>query len=203
MPAFEGLQAEIKVRHYSPKTLKNYSSWLGKFQTFTKSKPLASLSDTDIKEFLTFLAVKRNVAASTQNQAFNALLFFFRHVMKKEPGELKDIVRAKRRPYIPVVLSRREIDCILENLTYPYDLIVKLLYGCGLRLFECLNPRVNNFNLDGCILTVHDGKGKKDRTMPLPERLIPQMRSQLVNTMIYTHTIKSRPLKEARSTLDF
>jgi integrase len=164
---------------------------------------LASLSDTDIKEFLIFLAVKRNVAASTQNQAFNALLFFFRHVMKKEPGELKDIVRAKRRPSIPVVLSRRKIDGILENLTYPYDLIVKLLYGCGLRLFECLHLRVNNFNLDGCILTVHDGKGKRDRTMPLPERLIPQIRSQLVNSMIYTHAIKSRTLKEARSPLDF
>jgi integrase len=100
--------------------------------------------------------------------------------MKKEPGELKDIVRPKRRPSIPVVLSRREIDGILENLTYPYDLIVKLLYGRGLRLFECLNLRVNNFNLDGCILPVHDGKGKKDRTMPLPERLIPQIRSQLI-----------------------
>lgn len=169
------MHAEIKVRHYSPKTLKNYSSWLSKFQTFTKSKPLTSLSDRDIKEFLTFLAVRKNVAASTHNQAFNALLFFIRHVMKKEPGELKDVVRAKRRPYIPVVLSRREVDSILEHLDYPYDLIVKLLYGCGLRLFECLNLRVNNFNLDGCILTVHDGKGKKDRTMPLPERLLSQI----------------------------
>lgn len=128
-PVFDELHAEIKLRHYSPKTLKSYSSWLAKFQAFTKSKPVASLNDADIKAFLTFLAVKKSVAASTQNVAFNALLFFFRHVLKKEPGELKNIARAKRRPYIPVVLSRQEIDRIFQYLSHPYDLIAKLLYG--------------------------------------------------------------------------
>ena len=77
-----------------------------------------------------------------------------------------------------MVLSREEIDAITENLFYPYDLVVKLLYGCGLRLFECLNLRLNNFNFDHCILTVHDGKGKKDRTMPLPEKILPQIHKQ-------------------------
>ena len=96
--AFASLRDEIMVRQYSPKTLKNYSMWLGRFQAFTKSKPLESISDEDYKDFLTFLAVERNVAASTQNQAFNALLFFFRHVMKREPGEIKGAVRAKQKP---------------------------------------------------------------------------------------------------------
>ena len=96
--------------------------------------------------------------------------FFFRHVLKKEPGNLKDTVRAKTKPYIPVVLSRNEIDSILKNLSHPYNLIVKLLYGCGLRLFECLNLRVHCFNIYSCILTIHDGKGYKDRTVPLPKQ---------------------------------
>jgi len=71
------------------------------------------------------------------------------------------VVRAKRKPYIPVVLSRQEIDRVTVNLGHPYDLIVKLLYGCGLRLSECMKLRVHNFNFDQGILTVHDGKGKR------------------------------------------
>jgi len=78
-----------------------------------------------------------------------------------------------------VVLSRREIDAVLKHLEYPYDVVVKLLYGCGLRLFECLQLRVHNFNFDAGILTIHDGKGKKDRTVPIPQTLMPELTSQL------------------------
>ena len=177
-PAFEGLTSQIKVRHYSPKTLKTYAHWLRKFQAFTKSKQLEALCDKDITDFMTWLAVKRNMAASTQNQAFNSVLFFFRHVLGREPGDLKNSVRAKRKPYIPVVLSRNEIEAVLAHLSHPYDLAVRMLYGCGLRLFECLKLRINNFNLDAGILAVHDGKGKKDRTVPLPESLTPAIRDQ-------------------------
>ncbi|MBF0102440.1 MAG: integron integrase [Desulfobacterales bacterium] len=176
--AYEGLKNEIKIRHYSPKTLKTYRNWLSKFQTFTKSKSLEVLTDQEIKDFLTFLAVQKNVSASTQNQAFNALLFFFRYILKKEPGKIT-ATRAKYKPYIPVVLSRDEINLILANLQPPYNLIVKLLYGCGLRLFECLNLRVNNFNFDTLILTVHDGKGRKDRTVPLPVSIIMELKFHL------------------------
>ena len=133
----------------------------------------------DVKDFMEYLAVKRKVAASTQNQAFNALLFFYRHIIKKDFGDHSNTLRAKRRPYIPVVLSREEVHSILERLTYPNNLIVKLLYGCGLRMFECLNLRINNFNFDAGILTVHDDKGKKDRTVPLPERILPELKAHL------------------------
>ncbi len=177
--AYANLCTEIKTRHYSPKTLKAYTIWIRQFQTFNRSKDPQLLSSSDVKEFLSFLAVKRKVSASTQNQAFNALLFFYRHSIKKDFGEHKDIVRARRKPYIPVVLSREEIDSILKHLAYPYDLVVKLLYGCGLRLFECMNLRINNFNFDNCILTVHDGKGKKDRTVPLPEKIMPELKAHL------------------------
>jgi integron integrase len=173
------LTDQIKVRHYSPKTLKTYTFWVRKFQYFTKSKNPEALSTSDVKEFLTFLAVKQKVSASSQNQAFNALLFFFRNILKKEFGKVDGVVRAKRKPYIPVVLSREEIDSIIKRLPYPYSLMVKLIYGCGLRLFECLNLRVSNFNFDAGVLTVHDGKGKKDRTVPLPETLRPELLSHL------------------------
>lgn len=88
------------------------------------------------------------------------------------------MVRAKRKPYIPVVLSREEINSVIINASHPYDLIIKLLYGWGLRLAECLNLRVHNFNFDFGVLTVHDGKGQKDRTVPLPESLLPDLKKQ-------------------------
>ena len=177
------LLAEIKIRHYSPKTLKSYSMWVRKFQFFTKNKMPGTLSPTDVKEFLRFLAIKRNVSASSQNQAFNALLFFYRHAIKRDFGDQKDNVRAKKRRHIPVVLSREEVNSVIDNLNYPYDLVVRLLYGCGLRLFECLKLRVHNFNLDAGILTVHDGKGKKDRTAPLPRSIFPQIKNHISYVM--------------------
>ena len=132
----------------------------------------------DVKEYLTYLAVKCKVAASTQNQAFNSLLFFFRHGLNREFGKLRDVPRAKKTLYIPAVLSREEIDAILAQLSYPNDLVVKMLFGCGLRLFEGLQLRVRDFNFDAKMLTVH-GKGKKDRTVPLPESIILELKSQI------------------------
>ena len=175
---YEKLGNEIKVRHYSPKTYTAYSKWVRNFQQFLKGKLPEVLEVDDVKGFLTYLAVEQKVAASSQNQAFNALLFFFRHILGKEFGKVEGVVRAKRKPYIPVVLSRSEIDLIIGKLRYPYNLVVKILYGCGLRLAECMNIRINNFNLDAGVLTIHDGKGKKDRTVPLPVTIMPEINRQ-------------------------
>jgi len=172
------LADEIKVRHYSRKTLKTYANWSRQFQRFLKNKPPSEISTEDVKAYLTFLAVKCHVASTTQNQAFNSLLFLFRHALKRDFGELRDVPRAKKSLYVPVVLSREEIDAIISHLYHPYSLIVKLLFGCGLRLFECLQLRVRDFNFDAGILTIH-GKGKKDRTVPLPESLLPELRNQM------------------------
>ena len=170
------LADEIRLRHYSPKTLRIYRNYVGKFQTFTKSIDPSLLTTDHVKDFLTFLAVEKNVSASTQNLAFNSLLFFFRHTLGREFGKIDGVVRAKRRPYIPVVLSREEIDSILQRLEPPYDLIVRMLYGCGLRLFECMGLRVRCLNFDAGVLTVHDGKGQKDRTVPLPQTIAPDLK---------------------------
>lgn len=174
----EGLAAEIKMRHYSRKTLKAYADWSRKFQIYLKNKIPDTLTADDVKVYLTYLAVDCKVAASTQNQAFNALLFLFRHILKKDFGEQKDIPRAKKSTYIPIVLSRQEIDSVLKRLSHPYNLVVKLLYGCGLRLFEGVNLRVKDFNFADGILTVK-GKGNKSRTVPIPQKIFPELTAQL------------------------
>ncbi len=176
---YEQLKAAVAVRHYSPKTLQAYRSWIRKLQAYVKSKDPLLLCMDDVKGFLSFLAVEKKVSASSQNQAFNGLLFFFRHVLERDFENVEGVVRAKKKPYIPVVLSREEVDEVLEYLSPPYDLAAKLLYGCGLRLFEGLKLRVQDLNFDMGVLTVHDGKGKKDRTVPLPEVLVPELRTQL------------------------
>jgi len=121
---YKKMENSIRLRHYSPKTLEIYSLWVRKFQSFMKSKKPCDLDTEDVKNFLTHLAVDNNVAASTQNQAFNSLLFFYRHVLGREFGKVEGVVRAKRKKFIPVVLSRKEIDAIIENLQYPYSLII-------------------------------------------------------------------------------
>jgi integron integrase len=176
---YEQLQAAIQVRHYSNKTWQAYRYWLQQFQTYTKGKDVRLLDMDDVKGFLSHLAVNKQVAASSQNQAFNALLFLFRHVLQKEFTKVEGVVRAKRRPYIPVVLSRPEVDRIIGLLEPPYDLVAKLLYGCGLRLFECLKLRVQDLNFDLQVLTVHDGKGQKDRTLPMPAMLTTELAAQV------------------------
>ena len=175
----DALERAIQMRNYSPKTAAVYGMWARKFQAHTKSKVPGALTTEDVKAFLSDLAVRKKVSASAQNQAFNALLFFFRHVLGREFGEVNGVVRAKRRRYIPVVLSRQEIDAVLAGLEPPWDLVVKLLYGCGLRISECLELRVQCLNLDDRVLTIHDGKGQKDRTMPLPESVLPEIEAQL------------------------
>lgn len=172
------MAGEIKVRHYSRRTLQTYVQWSRQFQRFLRNKNPDDLSPVDVKEYLTWLAVKCNVAATTQNQAFNSLLFLYRHALHKDFGKHTDIPRAKKSLYIPVVLSRAEIDAILQQLSYPFNLVVNLLFGCGLRLFECLQLRVRDFNFDAGILTVH-GKGKKDRSVPIPEAILPDLMMQI------------------------
>jgi integron integrase len=172
------LDAEITTRHYSRKTLKTYADWIRKFQSYLKNTPPAEVSASDVKAYLTYLAVKCKVSASTQNQAFNALLFLFRHILKKDFGDHKDTPRAKKSNYIPIVLSREEIDAVLDHLRHPYSLVVRLLYGCGLRLFECLKLRVQNFNFDEGVLTIR-GKGNKVRTVPIPQTLMQELLTQI------------------------
>jgi len=170
------LADEIKTRHYSRKTLQHYANWTRKFQCYLAHKEPAQLSSEDVKRYLTYLAVKCKVSSSTQNLAFNALLFLFRHVLKKDFGDHKDIPRAKKSTYVPVVLSRDEVQEVLARMGHTYQLIAKLQYGCGLRCFEAVKVRVKDF--DSGVLAIK-GKGGKSRTVPLPNRIIPELLAQL------------------------
>ncbi|NTW58952.1 MAG: integron integrase [Nitrospirae bacterium] len=181
-PAWDAIIAalsdEIKARHYSRKTLQHYANWTRKYQCYLLQKDPADLSPQDVKRYLTYLAVDCRVSSSTQNLAFNALLFLYRHVLKKDFGDHKDIPRAKKSTYVPVVLSRDEVQEILARMGQPYHLIAKLQYGCGLRCFEVVKVRVKDFNFDTGLLTVK-GKGGKSRSVPLPSRIVPELQAQL------------------------
>jgi integron integrase len=173
-----GLAGEIRTRHYSRKTLQHYANWTRKFQSYHADKDPAQLSSVDVKHYLTYLAVDCKVSSSTQNQAFNALLFLYRHILKKDFGDHKDIPRAKKSTYVPVVLSRDEVQEVLARLGHKYQLIAKLQYGCGLRCFEAVKVRVKDFNFDAGVLTIK-GKGGKSRSVPIPNRILPELLAQL------------------------
>ena len=176
---FGRLKEEIRLRQYSPKTWKTYRVWADQFRIFLGGKAPGEVSAEDARRFLTYLVTERNVVATTQNQAFNALLFVYRHILKVD-YDLKDsVTRARRTKYIPVVMTREEVERVVGALEYPFNLLAGVLYGCGLRLFECLNLRVQSINFGDRIVTVTDGKGKKDRTVPLPERLVPELEKHL------------------------
>ena len=165
------LKDEIRLRHYSPKTLQAYAGWMRKFRDFLVHTHPAELTGADAKRFLADLAIRKQVSAAAQNQAFNALLFLFRHVFTKELGDLSDTPRAKRSKYIPTVLSRQEVERLLAELHEPYALLAMLMYGCGLRLSEAANLRIKDFNFDTRMLSVQFGKGGKSRTVPLPNKI--------------------------------
>jgi integron integrase len=165
------LKDEILLRHYSPKTLQAYAGWMRKFRGFMANINPEELTGAEAKRFLADLAVRRQVSAAAQNQAFNALLFLFRHVFLQELGDLADTPRAKRSKYIPTVLSRQDVELLLAELHEPYALLAMLMYGCGLRLSEAANLRIHNFNFDTGMLSVQFGKGGKSRTVPLPKKI--------------------------------
>jgi hypothetical protein len=145
---YRSLKEEVALRHYSPKTLSTYRTWIRQFQGWLDGKQPDDVDSKDARGFLTYLAVERHVSASTQNQAFNALLFLYRHILDREYDIGQEVVRARRTKYIPVVLSREEVDRVVDGLHMPYKLIVRLLYGCGLRMSECLNLRVQYLKFD-------------------------------------------------------
>jgi integron integrase len=129
------------------------------------------LESNDMKKYLTHLALHGRVSASTQNQAFNALLFLYRHILHVETDDFTSVARAKRKMNLPVVLSRDEVKKILSSLDGPYLLMAQLMYGCGLRLMECLRLRIKDVDFENDLLMVRSGKGQKDRSLMIPGKI--------------------------------
>lgn len=137
------------------------------------------MGESEINAFLTHLAVKAKVSASTQNQALSALLFLYRHVIGREVGDLGEVVRARKPKRLPVVMTVEEVKTVLAQLTGPKWLMVALMYGTGLRLMECLRLRVQDIDFECKEILVRDGKGAKDRRTMLPESLTKPLKVHL------------------------
>ena len=169
-----------RVRHYSIRTEDTYHDWVKRFILFHHKRHPVDMGAAEINQFLTFLAVEGHVSASTQNQAFCALLFLYRDVLQVEPGRIAGVIRANRPKRLPVVLTRAEVRRVLDQLADPYRLMGELMYGSGLRLLECLRLRVKDLDLDRKEITVREGKGNKDRRTMLPATVVPRLIAHLV-----------------------
>jgi len=173
------LREAMRLKHYSLKTEKSYIHWVRRFIYFHHMRHPQEMGASEVQSFLNHLAVEQQVAASTQNQALNALVFLYKRVLQKELGSI-DAVRARRPKHLPVVLTREETQRVLSLLSGVDHLMVSLLYGSGLRLMECLRLRVKDVDFDTKQIIVRDGKGFKDRVTILPQTVIPELRSHLV-----------------------
>jgi integron integrase len=165
----------IHALHYSQKTEKSYCHWIRSFIRFHKYKHPMDMGAPEISQYLTWLAVERKVSASTQNLAFNAIVFLYRKVLDIQLDHIENVIRAKKSRRIPVVLSRHEIAAILEKSRQPYHLMIALMYGSGLRMMEVLRLRLKDIDFDRSVILVRQGKGNKDRVTILPEKLVPDI----------------------------
>ena len=176
------LDAVITAKHYSKRTREAYSYWISRFIREHKDKNLKAFSDVEINSFVSRLATKEKVAASSQNQALAALLFLYKNILGLTIQSPENIIRAKKSKKLPAVLSREETAKIFSLLPEnDYGLFIRLLYGTGMRLMEGLRLRVQDIDFDKNEITVHCGKGAKDRKTMLPVSLKFPLQKHLEN----------------------
>jgi integron integrase len=167
---------KLRLKHLALRTERSYLGWIERFAAFVGVEP-AALTSAEVESYLSHLAVQGGVSASTQNQAFSALLFLFRNVLGKELDV--NALRAPESHRLPVVLSKQEVSSVIARLPERFRLMARLIYGAGLRLQECLELRVKDVDFDRGILTIRAGKGDKDRPTVLPESLRPAWEEHL------------------------
>jgi integron integrase len=173
------VRAVVRVNHYSIRTEKTYWYWIRFFIRYHQMKHPKEMGQKDVKEFLTWLAVERNVAMATQAQALNALVFLYDSVLGQPLGEIEGIVRSKKPRKLPVVLTHDESMAIINRLGQPDQLIASLMYGAGLRVTEACRLRVKDIDFNLQLIVVRDGKGAKDRTTLLPASLVEPLQSRI------------------------
>lgn len=168
----ERMRGVLRVRHYAWRTEQSYVEWVGRFLEWRGEGTDPAVAETaEVRRYLEHLAVEREVSASTQNQAFSALLFYFEHVLERPLGDLRGTLRARPSRRLPVVLSEAEVERLLAVLEGTFALMVRLMYGTGLRLMECCRLRVKDVDFGRGQVTIHGAKGDKDRVVMLPEQL--------------------------------
>lgn len=171
----EAVVQAVRVRHYALDTERAYVHWTRRFVAWSGRRHPRDMGQADVEAFLSHLAVDRQVSDSTQRQAMSALLFLYRQVLGIELPWLDNLVRAKPSRHVPVVLSRDEVRAVFAHLRGERGLVLRLMYGSGLRLKEALRLRVKDLDLARLQVTVRDGKGGKDRVTTLPRSLVPQL----------------------------
>lgn len=176
--AAEDMRRVLRLKHRSYRTEQAYMGWVRRFYRFLNGQSPYSLDSEHVKSYMTYLAVEQKVAASTQNQAFNAILFLFRHTLNKPIDDISDAVRAKTKRRLPVVLTKQEIDRLFNHMSGLNRLMAKTVYGCGLRLRECVNLRIKDIDFERSAVKVL-GKGDKDRETVLPESLKEDLHEQI------------------------
>ena len=179
MKLLQQVRNEIRARHYSRRTARAYVGWIRRFIFFNGRRHPRELGPHEVRRFLTYLAVEKHVAPSTQTQALSALLFLYRYVLRADLSWVADVVRAKPKRRIPVVLTRDEVRRLLDQLYGKPWLVASLLYGSGCRLLEALQLRVKDIDFERHQINVRAGKGAKDRQAILPESLHEPLVEQL------------------------
>ncbi len=166
------VREKIQFKHYSYSTEKTYVHWIKHYIFFHSKKHPIEMGKREIEMYLTKLATEDNVAPTTQNQAFSALLFLYKEVLGIDMSEWNiQALRAQERKHIPVVLSKEEVKVVLQNVSKEYSLLVHLMYGCGLRMNEALSLRIKDIDFGFDKIYIWDSKSLKDRTIPLPQKL--------------------------------
>lgn len=176
----EQVVTRMRVKHYSLRTEKSYVDWIKRYIWHHGKRHPKDLGAAEVEAFLSHLAVTRNVSASTQNQAKSALLFLYKEVLGVQLPWLDNVTQAKAPKRLPVVLTKDEVQALLNRLDGTMWLLVSLLYGSGLRLMECLRLRVKDVDLARCEILVREGKGFKDRVTMLPKSLVEPLKQHLV-----------------------
>lgn len=169
----------IRVRGLAIKTEQTYLDWIGRFMRFHAVQSLEELNQDSVTAYLEHLAVRRKVSGATQSVALNALVFLYRHVLKKDLEDMSAYTRARPKHRLPTVLSRAEVRSILDKLNGTHHLIVSLLYGTGLRVIEAMRMRVMDIDFEYRQITVRKGKGGKDRVVPLPQNQVSALQEHL------------------------
>ena len=174
----------IRCKHYSHRTEKSYLQWIKRYVIFHHKRHPREIGKVEVEAFLTYLAVEGKVSASTQNQAFNAILFLYREVLD-QPLENVQAFRAKQSTYIPVVLTPQEVRSIIAQMNGTHRLIIQLLYGTGMRQTEALSLRVKDLDFNQHQIIIRNAKGMKDRITMLPDTLIPDLKAPLDRTKLF------------------
>lgn len=178
-PLLESLSKELRLRHYSDATVRSYLRWVVRYVRFHGTRHPAKLDRSKVVEFLSALAIRSGVSASTQNQAMAALAFLYKEVLGSPLEEMEPIARAKRPVRVPVVLTPGEVSQVIERMEGTPQLVAMLLYGSGLRVLECLQLRVKDIDFAPREIVVRGGKGGKDRLTMMPGAVDVALREQL------------------------